>query len=370
MISLYKRGRIWWIRGSYDGRRISSRSLDTSDRVVAEKRKRQVENSLDVGETPRAPVAEFVQSYFAQLRPETATSTKEKYARVIGRFVRFLNKIGIDHVGKIGPSTLADYLNDRMTDVHPTRKMQVGRPGLRADLLILHALFAHAVRSKLMSENPVSLRGIGRARQGETMPFTQDEIGAMLALELTPYLRALLLFFLHTGMRISDVSGMSKRAVNIKDGRLIWKTKKKGKTVFLPIHPLLAAAIEKHFENSNPEQRASAFLFPTGVGSQDHPGKIDRKLRRVFVRAGIAGGHAHRFRDTFAVRLLERGASLYDVAKLLGITVKIAEDHYSPYVQELQERARRFVADLNFVTVEIAQDAAGVQSENISPKVT
>lgn len=369
MISLYRRGRIWWIRGSYEGRRIKPQSLDTSDRVVAEKRKRQVEVGFDTRETPCAPVTEFVKNYFAQLRPETAVSTRKKYAWVITRFVRFLNKTGINHVGRIGPEIISDYLSDRITDIHPTRKMPIGKQGLRSDLLILHSLFAYAVRCKLLPENPVSLRGIGRARQAETLPFTQDEISAMLALDLTPFLRALLLFFLHTGMRISDVAGMSKRAVNLTAYKLIWKTKKKGKTVFLPIHPLLAEALERHLENLNPGQRVSISLFPTATGRQDHPQRVDRKLRRVFARAGIIGGHAHRFRDTFAVRLLERGASLYDVAKLLGITVKIAEDHYSPYVRELQERARRFVADLDFITPEIAESTIRAQTGNLPQKV-
>ncbi len=79
---------------------------------------------------------------------------------------------------------------------------------------------------------------------------------------------------------------------------------------------------------------------------------LDGLLRRNFRRAGIEGGHAHRFRDTFAVRLLEKGASLYDVAKMLGITVPVAEKHYTPYVRELQERGRRLIHQLDPIQVE------------------
>jgi site-specific recombinase XerD len=57
-------------------------------------------------------------------------------------------------------------------------------------------------------------------------------------------------------------------------------------------------------------------------------------------RAGVLGVHPHRFRDTFAVDLLARGASPYDVAKLLGDTVETVERHYAPFVRELRERAR------------------------------
>jgi len=60
-------------------------------------------------------------------------------------------------------------------------------------------------------------------------------------------------------------------------------------------------------------------------------------------RAGVLDAHPHRFRDTFAVDLLTRGASPYDVAKLLGDTVETIEKHYAPFVRELRERARRIM---------------------------
>jgi len=41
--------------------------------------------------------------------------------------------------------------------------------------------------------------------------------------------------------------------------------------------------------------------------------------------------------------MLLRGASPYDVAKILGDTVKTVEDHYASFVRELRERARRLM---------------------------
>jgi len=54
-------------------------------------------------------------------------------------------------------------------------------------------------------------------------------------------------------------------------------------------------------------------------------------------RAGVLDAHPHRFRDSSAVDLLSRGASPYDVAKLLGDTVEAAERHYAPFVRESRE---------------------------------
>ena len=41
--------------------------------------------------------------------------------------------------------------------------------------------------------------------------------------------------------------------------------------------------------------------------------------------------------------MLARGASPYDVAKLLGDTVATIERHYTPFVKELRERTRRIM---------------------------
>ncbi len=60
-------------------------------------------------------------------------------------------------------------------------------------------------------------------------------------------------------------------------------------------------------------------------------------------RAGVLHAHPHRFRDTFAVDMLARGGSPYDVAKLLGGTVDTIERHFAPFVKELRERARRIM---------------------------
>jgi len=55
--------------------------------------------------------------------------------------------------------------------------------------------------------------------------------------------------------------------------------------------------------------------------------------------AGIPEGHAHRFRDTFAVDLLQAGVPMERVSMLLGhSSIKVTEKHYSPWVRDRQEQ--------------------------------
>ncbi len=79
-------------------------------------------------------------------------------------------------------------------------------------------------------------------------------------------------------------------------------------------------------------------------GRDDHihksaVGDWQRTLGRLFKLTGILRGHAHRFRDTFAVELLLAGVPLERVSILLGHqSTRVTEKHYSPWVRDRQEQ--------------------------------
>src|SRR5215469_3705922 len=67
-----------------------------------------------------------------------------------------------------------------------------------------------------------------------------------------------------------------------------------------------------------------------------------RRLKTLFDKAKVAGGHAHRFRDTFATETLLVGLPLERVSILLGhSSIRIRERHYSPWVRARQEQLER-----------------------------
>jgi integrase len=80
------------------------------------------------------------------------------------------------------------------------------------------------------------------------------------------------------------------------------------------------------------------YFFWSGEGLPDTAaGNYRRTLRRLGEQVNVTGAHPHRFRDTFAVRLLREGVPLERVSKLLGHkSIKITEKHYWPWVQSLQ----------------------------------
>lgn len=71
--------------------------------------------------------------------------------------------------------------------------------------------------------------------------------------------------------------------------------------------------------------------------------RLYERIKALGDRAGVDRAYPHRFRDTLAVDMLLKGASPYDVAKTLGDTVAVVEQHYAPYVKELRERTRKIM---------------------------
>lgn len=69
-------------------------------------------------------------------------------------------------------------------------------------------------------------------------------------------------------------------------------------------------------------------------------------LSNIFECAHIDNGHAHRFRDTLAVAIIEtEGKTLQDVADVLGDTLAVVQRHYNPWSKPRQGKTDKSVRD-------------------------
>jgi integrase/recombinase XerD len=167
-------------------------------------------------------------------------------------------------------------------------------------------------------------------------PFTDEEVERIRAAcpnrGRTQRLRTLVEVMLHTGFRIGDA--VTLRRDRIVHGKVRLRTQKTGTEVCCPLPRTLITELE------NVRGTSQGHFFWTGKSKPKSAiGNWQRALKRLFELAGVPGGHAHRFRHTFAKNLLMAGVPVERVAVLMGHrSQEITSKHYSAWVRERQEQ--------------------------------
>ena len=235
---------------------------------------------------------------------------------------------------------------------------------------VLRAFFRFAVNRKWMSETPISSDikpPVGSSKSADKMPFSDKELSRIMrACDNPPRpmrqrdrspghvgceyknaqgagswtgedLKDLIELMVHTGFRISDATlfDMSR----LQGNNVMIRAQKNGHHVFawLPdrVRDRLTARAKLH--GSRP------FIIGQSTRLETVTNVWRRRLAQAFEAAGPFEQEPtpHRFRHTFARRLLQDGNSIDDVAMALGDDPKTVALHYSAWVPERQERLTR-----------------------------
>jgi integrase/recombinase XerD len=258
-----------------------------------------------------------------------ADATVGKQKVLLTRLAAFADEIGVKYVSQLTAESMVKFRAGwTESPISAAKKLER-----------LRSFFRFCAGMKWVEENPVSTLKAPKFHQKPTLPFTVGEFEKILtAVDRYPTknsfgydnrarLRAFILLLRYSGLRIRDA--VCLRRDRITDGKLMVYTQKTGQPVYVPLPQVVVKSLEK---SGNGE-----LLFWSGYGNpKSAVTDWQRSLRRLFILAGVENGHAHRFRDTFAVSLLEKGVPLEAVAILLGNTIKIAEKHYAPWVRSRQ----------------------------------
>ena len=193
--------------------------------------------------------------------------------------------------------------------------------------------FGFCMDSRWLDHNPAKKVKVKRVGLNPTMPFSEDDIERLLEACATfrgngQRLRALIGLLRHSGLRIGDAVVLERS--RIKDGRVFVYTAKTGTPVMCPL--------PKHILKELAALPGDRYFFWNGTSkSTTLFGKYYRAFLALSIRAKVEHPHFHRFRDSFAVSLLEKGVPLENVSILLGhSSVKVTEKHYAPWVKRRQ----------------------------------
>jgi integrase len=276
-------------------------------------------------------------------------STAQRYKGTMREFECFLGEQRITLLQDIKKPVIESFKVWRIERIEG-RKHSRGGGGLVLDVAILHRVFAFALENEMISKNPVRSEGRpGDNPERGAQPFAAEEI-----LKLRDHAGSDLLAFLllrWTGFRGSDAVTVTWAEVHFDTGEIERVTRKRKKRVILPIHQELLFALQAERDRKSLQPCDTSLLNPRTSKPLTRP-RLYQRMLAAGRRAGVSNAHPHRFRDTFAVDMLIRGASPYDVAKMLGDTIDTVERHYMPFVKELRQRVRTILGN----------DAAGLEA--------
>lgn len=193
-----------------------------------------------------------------------------------------------------------------------------------------------AVRWGYIGDNPAKQAGRNpQPAPRPVRPFTSAELEAISA-ELSPRYRPLPLFAAATGLRPEEWQALERRDVD-RDGRVltVTRTVSSGEIVELGKTgksrrqvPLSARAIETL--DMLPPRLDTPLIFPAPRGGLL---SLDNFRRREWRDAIDASGvpkpaRIYDLRSTFASRALAAGVSVFQLARIMGTSVKMIEQHY------------------------------------------
>ncbi len=255
-------------------------------------------------------VREFIR--YMELEKSASRHTLRAYRKDLEEFFSFVKtpvkEIDINHIRGF----IAHRLNDGKS------KSTVSR-----QLATLRSFFKFLHREGYIDFNPARL--IQNPKTERRLPrfLTVDEVFSVVEKPegfgfLPVRDRAILELIYSAGLRVSEVSGLSIDDVNLREGYVKVRGKRRKERI-VPIGSKALEALKRYvIERKLLKKKTEAFFINRKGGALS-----DRSIRKIVVKyakeAGIGGRIGpHTLRHTFATHLLQGGADLRVIQELLG----------------------------------------------------
>jgi integrase len=213
--------------------------------------------------------------------------------------------------------------------------------------LALRQVFAAAVRWKFITSNPAVDAGRNpQPRREELRPFTREQVDA-LALELGPVYGPLVVFAAETGLRTNEWTALERKDLD-RDGRAVTVQRRYSKGIITPYPktvrsrrrvPLTQRALDAI--EALPPRLDTPLLFPSPEGGHlDLANWRRREWYPALEAAGISKRGPYHLRHTFATEALAAGVSIFELARLMGCSVKVIDDTYGHLARDSEQAIR------------------------------
>ena len=343
MLSIYRRHRakckfaedrvskkcrcILWATGTLEGKAFR-KSLKTRSFERAEQIKRKIEDGNQAQQPKSITISDALAAYIKDAESRNLSKgTLKKYRRLQGRFTSFLVSAGGNrHLARFSMESVRDFRASwKLSPI--TASKEIG---------FLRAFFTFCISNGWITTNPAKAIKAPQVKNLPRIPFSEKEIQTILSKAQDDRELAFLLVLRHTGLRIGDASLL--RTHQLSENRIHLYTTKAGTPVSILIPETLTSLIQKL-------PKPGGYVFLRGESIHPHTASDlwRKRIKAICKDAKISPDHPHRFRHSLAADLLTKGATVEQVAAILGNSPAVVIKHYSQWIKSRQDNLDAFL---------------------------
>jgi len=341
-VTVYRRGKIWWYRFEFDGRRIQESShcanKHKAEQMEAKRKTDLAEGRAGISRKPPPPrFGEAVETFLEWSRTQHRSKTRalhEMNCKTLSRF------FGEKRVDQITPEMVEQF---RLARLHEKRKnasdgSTVSPATVNRTLATLRLVFNH-----LEIKSPTR-KGMFFDEHGLTRVISVEEELAYLK-EASQPLRDVATMILQTGMRPEEVFRMEVRNVDL-NRRVVFNPfgKTKAAKRLIPTTHEVQEILQRR---SSEAKGRWVFWSPARPGQPEQPDLRIKSVRKAHDAAVRRAGIKDHFRlydlrHTYATRAAQAGIDVLTLASLLGhTTVQMTSRYVHPTDQHKHEASEK-----------------------------
>lgn len=274
----------------------------------------------------------------AELR-NLAPKTLRYYRQQLRPFLAYCVDHGTEAIDEIGAQHIRGYL-------HMRRQDQLAEHSIRAAYRAIKAFLNFCVREEMIIKSPMAKIRMPRCEMKILPALSMEQVALLLDACTCARDEAIVLTLVDTGVRASELVGMSWRDLDWKESRIRVHGKgRKDRYVF--ISPATATAIRSYYEiRGRPGADERVWLSTTKPTPLTQSG-LRQMLRRLAKRTSIGHTNPHALRRTYALTCLRNGMDIYRLSRLMGHSDITVLRHYLPLVDADSQEAHAHFGPLS-----------------------
>lgn len=219
---------------------------------------------------------------------------------------------------------------------HPYNKPQsekLSAQSIETYARAIRAFFGYLYREELIPENPIQKVKMPKVPKKVVPTFSEKEIIKLLAQPDRQTANgyrdyALLLTFIDTGARLSEIAGLRESDIDLDNGYL--RVMGKGsKERYIPFGHRVAKALLKYKLKYRPQPVGNDSFWLTPDGNPLLADRIEKIVSNYGKKAGLGRCYPHKLRHTASVLYLRNGGDPFSLQKKLGHSSLQMTRHYS-----------------------------------------